>query len=325
MTDLDIALWHRMNEIVQTESRPFNHIDFVPHFRVSGQDWSIGYGTFRNKVSSLLKQGMIYVAYRSPQAFYSLKGLRFQQPIITTVDHTGVKDPLLSLLQQQIEGELHTQYSNRRISNHPIYKIIQNLPFDRNALHDIRLRITVDGLWNTLCMYNKNYERFNPISKDILFKIFRIDELTIRVTIHRTDTISIIIGCTHSPVAVDTDGILRLTNALGTVREALLNAIIESGQVPENSKLVIPCVMDWIVTMWHFGKDALITYKGEKFSASWEVGQNALLAVYSKEWKRKGKRPENRVRIELQESPKKSLFEALEDKRNMIEKVKKVK
>jgi len=174
-------------------------------------------------------------------------------------------------------------------------------------------------------MYNKNYERFNPISKDILFKIFRIDELTIRVTIHRTDTISIIIGCTHSPVAVDTDGILRLTNALGTVREALLNAIIESGQVPENSKLVIPCVMDWIVTMWHFGKDALITYKGEKFSASWEVGQNALLAVYSKEWKRKGKRPENRVRIELQESPKKSLFEALEDKRNMIEKVKKVK
>lgn len=42
MTDLDIALWNRINEIVQTESRPFSHIDFVPHFSVFGQDWSIG-------------------------------------------------------------------------------------------------------------------------------------------------------------------------------------------------------------------------------------------------------------------------------------------
>ena len=75
--------------------------------------------------------------------------------------------------------------------------------------------------------------------------------------------------------------------------------------------------------MWHFGADALITYKGKKFHASWEVGQNALLAVYSKKWKRKGKRPERRIRIELQESPKKPLLEALEDKRNMLEKLKK--
>jgi hypothetical protein len=319
MTDLDIALWNRMNEIVQTESRPFNHIDFIPHFRVSGQDWYIGYGTFRNKVSFLLKQGMIYVVYRSPQAFYSLKGIRF--PLITTVDHTGVKDPLLSLLRQQLEGELQPQYSDRRITNHPIYKVIMNLPFDRNALHDIRLRLRVDGIWNIFSIRSKNYERFNPISKDILFKIFRIDGLTIRVTIHRTDTISVIIGCSSSPIAVDASGILRLTNALRTVREGLLNAIIESGQALQNSKLVIPCVMDWVVTMWHFGADALITYKGEKFSASWEVGQNALLAVYSKEWKRKGKRPENRIRIELQELPKKSLLEALEDKRNLIEKL----
>lgn len=158
MTDLDIAVWNRMNEIVQTEGRPFSHIDFVPRFSVFGQDWSIRYGTFRNKVSSLLEQGMIYVVYYSPQAFYSLKGIRFQQPIITTVDHTGVKDPLLSLLQQQIEGEQHHQYSKRRISNHPIYKIIQNLPFDRNALHDIRLRFTVRGIWNLFSIHSENYD-----------------------------------------------------------------------------------------------------------------------------------------------------------------------
>jgi hypothetical protein len=196
-----------------------------------------------------------------------------------------------------------------------------NLPFDRNALHDIRLRFRVEGLWNMFSIHRENYQRLDPISKDILFNIFRIDQLIIRVTIHRTDTISIIIGCSSSPIAVDSHGILRLTNALQTVRESLLKVIIESGQSPQNSNLVIPSVMSWIVTMWHFGADASITYKGEKFHASWEVGQNALLAVYSKEWKRKGKCVEKRIRIELQESPKKSLLEALEDKRNMLDKL----
>ena len=221
MTDLDNALWNRMIEIVQTEKRPFSHIDFVPHFSVFGKDWSIGDGTFRNKVSSLLRHGMINVVYYSPQAFYTLKGIQFHKPIITTVDHTRVKDPLLSLLQQQLEGEQQPQNNNRRIANHPIYRVIQNLPFDRNALHDIRLRLRVDGIWNIFRIHSEKYEGFNPISKDILFKTFRMDQLIIRVTIHRTDTISIIIGCSSSPVAVDTDGILRLTNALQTVRESL--------------------------------------------------------------------------------------------------------
>ena len=319
MTDLNTAVWNRMVEIVHLEHRPFSHIDFVPHFSVFGQDWSIGNGTFRNKISLLRKDGKIDLVYYSPQAFYTIVGVKFEKPLDV---HTWVKDPLLSILRQQLEGEHQPQYSDRRIANHPIYRIIQNLPFDRNALHDIRLRLRVHGIWNIFNNYIKNYERFNPISKDILFRTFRIDELIIRVTVHRTDTISIIIGCSSSPVAVDTDGILRLTNALQTVKESLVKVIIDFGQALQNSKLVVPGIMDWIVTMWHFGADASITYKGEKFSASWKVGQNALLAVYSKEWKRKGKRPEKRIRIELQELPKKSLFEALEDKRNTIEKLK---
>ena len=156
-------------------------------------------------------------------------------------------------------------------------------------MHDIRLRLTVNGIWNLFSIHSENYERFNPVSKDILFKTFRIDELIIRVTVHHTDTLSVIIGCSSSPVAVDINGILRLTNALQTVRESFVKVIIDSSQALQNSKLVMPYVMDWVVTMWHFGADALITYEGEKFFASWEVGQNALLVVYSKEWKRKGK------------------------------------
>jgi hypothetical protein len=68
--------------------------------------------------------------------------------------------------------------------------------------------------------------------------------------------------------------------------------------------------MSWIVTMWHFGADATTTYTREKFYASWEVAQHALITVYSKDWKY-GK---SRVRIEKQEYPQKSLAEALEEK-----------
>ena len=266
--------------------------------------------TFRNKISLLCKQGKVDVEYYSPQAFYALSGIKFSKPLD---HHTGVKDPVLSLLrqQQQQQEQQQQQYNIRRIINHPIYKLIQNLPFDSNALHDIRLRFRVGGIWLLFSTFSENYQRSNPVSKDILFKVFKIDQLIIRVTIHRTDTISLMIGCSSSPVAVDIDGILRLTNALRTVRESLLKVIVDSGQVLQNSKLIIPCIMSWLVTLWHFGADASITYTGEKFFASWQVGQNALLAVYSKEWKRKGKHSERRIRIELQESPKKPLLEAL--------------
>ena len=45
----------------------------------------------------------------------------------------------------------------------------------------------------------------------------------------------------------------------------------------------IPEHKDWLVTMWHFGVDASVEYTGEKFSATWEVGEHALIRAYSKE------------------------------------------
>lgn len=94
MTDLDTAIWNRMMEIAQTENRPFSYTDFVPHFSVSGQNWSIRYGTFRNKVSSFLSQGMVYVVYRSPQA----QNVRCIQPLNSA--------RLESILQQDLSLQL---------------------------------------------------------------------------------------------------------------------------------------------------------------------------------------------------------------------------
>ena len=57
--------------------------------------------------------------------------------------------------------------------------------------------------------------------------------------------------------------------------------------------------------MWHFGKDALTSYSGEKFEITWEDSLK-LFNIYSKEYWKKMK-----VRKEVQEYPNKPLEEAL--------------
>jgi hypothetical protein len=87
MSDLDSALWKRITQIVQKENRSFSYYDFVPKFKVDGQSYSIVHGTFRNKVSDMLKAGKIQLVRYSPQAFYTLKGQEFTDPM--TGYHTG--------------------------------------------------------------------------------------------------------------------------------------------------------------------------------------------------------------------------------------------
>ena len=73
--------------------------------------------TFRNKISLLCKQGKVDVEYYSPQAFYTLSGIKFSKPLD---HHTGVKDPVLTLMrQQQLRATTTTtQYSQNNKSSY---------------------------------------------------------------------------------------------------------------------------------------------------------------------------------------------------------------
>src|SRR5215211_8395115 len=130
MSELEIALWKRIAEIVTREKRHFDYTDFVPKFTLDEQVYSISHGTFRNYMSNWVRAEKLEVKGYSPQALYSLKGVSFENPM--TRDHTG------ALLRE-----------NKRLpSNNPIYRIIQNVPFGQRALHDIRLRFHADGIWS---------------------------------------------------------------------------------------------------------------------------------------------------------------------------------
>ena len=77
-------------------------------------------------------------------------------------------------------------------------------------------------------------------------------------------------------------GVIRLSNALAIIRERLSSLIKADGL---HSGLEIPNHLNWTVTMWHYATDASIEYKGKMFHTSWEVAENALIAVYNKQWK----------------------------------------
>jgi hypothetical protein len=305
MTILDDAMRKHMAYIVFVEKRPFSFVDFQK-FEVDQQHFHMSHGTFRNKISAMLKTGEVEVAYYSIQAFYTLKGVKFTKTM--TPDHTG--GTLSSSLSICSPQEL------RYIKNHPVYSVIQNIPFDKSALHDIRLRTTVNGIWRLLSCIPSLYMNHN--SKDILVIKERINHLNIRVTVHHSDTVSVVIGCSFSPVAVDVSGVIRLSNALTLIHDRLERLVNDKRDDNCNDNpspvIIIPNHMTWTVTMWHFGADSSVLYKGKSFHASWKVAENALIAFYSKVWK-DGK---CRIRGERQEYPAKPLDEALDEKLNLI-------
>ncbi|HKQ21418.1 MAG TPA: hypothetical protein VJS91_05225, partial [Nitrososphaeraceae archaeon] len=121
MTRLEDAMQEHMAYIVLSEGRPFSYRDFLK-FKVNDNEHTMDHGTFRNKISKLKKAGNVELCYYSSCAFYTLKGHKFGKPM--TPDRMGVH-------------------------NSPLYKMLQDLPFDKQSIHDIRLTLEVPNIWKT--------------------------------------------------------------------------------------------------------------------------------------------------------------------------------
>lgn len=181
-----------------------------------------------------------------------------------------------------------------------ICDIIQHVSPDKNALHDIHYRFEVPDIWDILYL-SKKYKP-NQVSKDITVNLLNTSQLKIMTTVHRTDTVTVIVACSNTPVATDTHGLIRLSNALTRVEERLSRIVDECGSLLSGGyeSIPIPPNETWEVTMWHFGYDSPLEYTGPKFCATWKESQNALTRAYSKNMK-----SGTRVRSELQQYPQK--------------------
>lgn len=279
MTALDDAMQEHMAYIVLSEGRPFSYKDFLS-FQVDNKEHKMAHGTFRNKMVVLRRNQEIELCYNTGIAFYTLKGKKFGKPM--TSNHAVVH-------------------------NSPFYKLLQELPLDKQSIHDIHLRFNVPDIWK-IFSFNPNLHT-NKRSKDILISSWAKNNAIVRIVIHKTDTVSVIIGCSLQPFPLDIDGIILFFNLLVRVEEKLQNLLDTSMVNYDIRTISIPEYRSWIVTMWHFGRDGTVEYTGEKFCITVENAQNILTRLYDKDFNGK-----KRIRMERQECPRKTVVDAIEEK-----------
>ncbi len=284
MSELDEIILKRIEYLVLFEHRPFSFIDFKS-FEVDGKYYGISHGTFRNKISNLVKAGLVELCYKSHISFYTLKGHSFGNKTVTD-NHMG---------------------NTSVINVTELVNFIKDLPFEKKSVHDIHMMFKIPDIW-TIVSLSKKYQ-INPISKDIKLEPLITDNLRIQSTIHHTDTVSVVIACSQYPVVVeDFHGLIRLSNSLTRAEERLSRVVDECGNLLPGGyeRIPIPSNERWIVTMWHFGRDSKTEYTGKGFTLTWGYGREALIRVYSKK-----KMDKRIIRIERQENPNKILRNAL--------------
>jgi hypothetical protein len=274
MSDLDDAMLERMTYIVNHEHRPFSYMDFLNLMM---------HKTFRNKISKLKKKGIVELDFNSGIAFYTLKDHRFGKA--GTPNHTGVT-----------------------IShNDPVYQMIKNLPMDKQSIHDIRLRFQVPNIYDTFSV-NTIFPKDNR-SGDIRLPYWNKNDAIVQVRIHKTNTVSVVIGCSLEPFPLNYNGIIRFFTTLASTQGLLVGIMLMYDHEKINQNQSIPDYRKWVITMWHFGRDGMLEYAGEKFSTTIANAQHNLTRVYSKDFDM-----HTRIRIERQEYLKKTAVEAINEK-----------
>jgi hypothetical protein len=111
------------------------------------------------------------------------------------------------------------------------------------------------GLWKFMLTYHPELPT-NHISKDIRIPTYNIDGLLVRVIIHRTDTVSVLVACPLAPIAADVIGVICLSNAFARVEERLATLLTSSvtaiaAGVGYNCPIRIPNHNAWVVIMCH--------------------------------------------------------------------------
>ena len=267
---------------VLIEKVPFCYKDFL-YFVVDGQEYRMTHGTFRNYISKLIKNGEVDVQTRSNPFFYTLKGHRFDNSKLVTRNHMAVSN------------------------NNYFYNFIIELPLDKQSVHNIRLNFNVKGIWIHFAN-NFSYSK-NSRSQDISIPSTEINDIVIKITIHKSDTVSIILGCSLNPIPLDGNGLILLSTTLTRIEERLSNLI----QTVREWKIIIPNYLEWIVKMWHFGRDSLTEYVDKKFSFTFEESQACIIRAYVKEKTNKRK---TIVRLERQEYPNKKTKDIIKERIN---------
>lgn len=196
----------------------------------------------------------------------------------------------LKKIQLSVDAEKITQ----RVTGDGFMSLLENLKERPAAIHDIKL-MTKSDIHKSLIKYGA---QINENNHGIKIGIPSQDGFIFKVMVY-PKTIQVDIGCTYTPIVYDAKGMLRLISKLSYVRCVIL--------LHASNEAMIPDVMDWIITHYHFGKDGA-TFEGERFHYTVENAVYGYIRYYSKTMKDGTKIP----RLEQIRMPSRTLNEELE-------------
>lgn len=289
-------IYMKIREIVLHNKRPFTYRD-LKLINVNGVSHSYSSGTIRNICYKLRKEGKIVLVRRSSQAYYTIKGIKFENPV--TFDYTGV------VINKQVQDYIK------------IFKIHE---LDDPAIHNIRLNFSLDILAEILQSNRSNFiDHFDKSNMNTVLKDICSDNIIIKTMIHNSGNVSVIVACTDNPITFDMHGLSRLVRGLSRLEErlrgevalyyhnhpSLLPSLTSSSSVfnnivtddgdtvctvlkprdNEDNVVSIPHLNTWIISMWHFGQDSKeLDFDGSRFNIAFKDGID-LFRVYSKKRK----------------------------------------
>jgi hypothetical protein len=189
--------------------------------------------------------------------------------------------------------------------------MIKNLPMDKQCIHDIHLKFRHPGIYKTFS--NKTPYPIIERNKAIAIPSWSIGNAIVKITINRSDTIVAIIGCSLEPIPLEYNGIIRFFTILSSMEGFLRGLIINLDRNNSGQDQPITQWGKWIITRWDFGRDALETYNGKNYEITVENTQNIFARIYVKDFHKYKK-----LRLEVIESPKKTVIDAIQEKLNVV-------
>lgn len=279
-SELQDAVLEVLAFMVLSEGRPASYMDFVPCFEAQGKVYHIAHGTFHNIMAKMMKNGDIIPCYTSQMTFYSLPGHPFSRNAVTHYPR-GVSRDLLDR--------------------------VRRLAFQERAIHDIHLTFTSHSLWGLVAATGRYTQR--AVSKDIAIDEYRIGLAVVKVTLHHSDSVSVVISCSDNPIPLDAQGVLQFSEILIRTEERVsqvIRACCEALSI--KNPPAIQGYRDWVITMWHFGRDSLTECTGKMYNVTWQVGMNTFHA-YAKKFAG----AKVRHRVEIEETPRQPVQDVLAD------------
>jgi hypothetical protein len=230
------------------QGKPFSYRDFLS-FKVECNNYAMSHGTFRNKISKLMKIGEVEPYLLSGQRYYIVKGLGLKSK---RLHHPSGVPSKHSLSSNMYEGQ-SSDVENDKINQNTIIQTLRGyvLPLLSTSLfyiHNLHLHLTISSeIYNRISIakiQNKNNGKQYATM---------IGKARVVYTFYPKGTVNVEVKCTNHPFRVESmDDYNNLLLFFNSLRETLFKFLRDTQDIVI---AVVPVIEDWYLTEFDINKD----------------------------------------------------------------------